>query len=173
MANRLVDEPRLDRIGDGVIPFGLDVRDLGVHADTVDLRIGGDGADHDGHVVFAPAPVGDVGEQEGLALRLVHAADELPAHQRVQFGILVDRPVDGAEQAPLLQDMEMLVKIAVAARHLRHVVFPDARNWRAAGSIATSTRATTPIDMGDQTVSGTILMAPQGHSVAHSEQPLQ
>jgi hypothetical protein len=63
----------------------------------------------------------------------------------------------------------MLVKIAVAARRLRHVVFPGARKVRAAGSIATSTRATT----GDQIASGTILMAPQGHSVTQSEQPLQ
>ena len=115
---------RRDRIGDGVVPLGLDVLDLRAHADAVDLRVGGDRADHDRHVVFAPAPVDDVGEQERLALVLVDAADELPAHQRMQFGILVDRPVDGAQQAALLQRLQMLVQIAIASRRLRHGVFP-------------------------------------------------
>ncbi len=69
-----------------------------------------------GNVVFAPAPVGDVGEQKGLAILLVEAADELPAHQRMQFEILVDRPVDGAHQAALLQNLQMLVQIAIASR---------------------------------------------------------
>ena len=63
-----------------------------------------------------PRPSIDVGEQERLALCLVHAADELPAHQRMQLGILVDRPVDREQQAALTQRIEMLVQIAIAAR---------------------------------------------------------
>ena len=43
------------------------------------------------------------------------AADELPAHQRMQFGILVDRPVDGEQQAGSVERVEMIVQIAVAA----------------------------------------------------------
>ena len=101
----------------------------------VDRRIGGDGADHHRNIVFAAARIDDVGEQEGLTLRLVEAADELPAHQRVQLCILVDRPVDGAQQAALLKDVKMLVKIAVAARRLRHVVFPGTREVLAAGGV--------------------------------------
>ena len=46
---------------------------------------------------------------------LVDAADELPAHQRMQLGILVDRPIDGEQQALLAQRVEMLVQIAIAA----------------------------------------------------------
>jgi hypothetical protein len=121
MANRLVDQPRLNRIGDGVIPLGLDILELGVHADAVDFRIGGDSADHHRHVVFAPERVGDVGEQKRFALALLHATDELPAHQRMQFGILIDGPVDGVHEAALFQRLQMLVKISVAARGLRHV----------------------------------------------------
>jgi hypothetical protein len=124
VANRRVDQLRRDRIGDRVIPLGLDVLDLGVHADAVDFRIGRDGADHNRDIVFAPEPVGDVGEQEGLAIVLVEAADELPAHQRMQFRILVDRPVDGAHESALLQNLQVLMKIAIASRGLRHGVVP-------------------------------------------------
>ena len=61
--------------------------------------------------------------KNALRSRLVHAADELPAHQRMQFGILVDRPVDGVQEAALFQRLQMLVKISVAARGLRHVSY--------------------------------------------------
>jgi hypothetical protein len=101
-----------------MVPFGLDVLDLGVHADAVDLRIGGDGADHDRDVVFAAARVLDVGEQKRLALFLVDTADKLPAYQRMQLGILVDRPVDGADEVLLAQDLQVLVEIAITARCL-------------------------------------------------------
>ena len=124
MADRLVDQPRLDRIGDGVIPFGLDVGERRTHADAVDFRIGGNGADHHRHVVFAAEPVGDVGEQEGLALGLVDAADELPAHQRMHFGVLVDGPVDSAQQPALFQRGDMLVQIGIVSRRVGHRWFP-------------------------------------------------
>ena len=58
-------------------------------------------------------PVDDVGEEERLALGLVHAADELPAHQRMQLGILVDRPVDGQEKSRLPERGQMLVQIGI------------------------------------------------------------
>src|SRR2546429_3559534 len=45
-----------------------------------------DRADHHRHRILAAAAVGDVGEEEGLARALFDAADELPAHQRVQLG---------------------------------------------------------------------------------------
>ena len=32
VADRFVDQPRFDRIGDSVVPLGLDVLDLGIHA---------------------------------------------------------------------------------------------------------------------------------------------
>ena len=39
------------------------------------------------------------------------AADELPAHERMQLGVLVDRPLDPHEQAALLEARDMLLKI--------------------------------------------------------------
>jgi hypothetical protein len=42
----------------------------------------------------------------------------------MQFRILVDRPLDGANLTPLLQNLQMFVKISVASRGLRHVVIP-------------------------------------------------
>jgi hypothetical protein len=35
-----------------------------------------------------------VGEQKAAPIFLVQPALELPAHQRMQFGVLVDRPID-------------------------------------------------------------------------------
>jgi hypothetical protein len=42
----------------------------------------------------------------------------------MQFRILIDRPIDGAQEAALLQNLQMLVKIPIASRGLRHVVVP-------------------------------------------------
>ena len=165
VARRLVHEARRDRMGDRMVPLGLDVLEFGIHADAVDLRIGGDGADHHRDIVFAPAPVDDVGEQEGLAVILVHAADELPAHQRMQFRIFVDRPVDGAQQAALVQRLQMLVQVAIATRRLRHAGSPTLGGQHT-GFIGGTT-------MPRQMDSGIILMAPHGHSVAQRLQPLQ
>ena len=83
MARRVGDHARRDGVGDGVVPFGLDLIHRRLHADGIDFAIGGDGADHHGHVVFAAQTIHDIGEQEGLALGLVDAAHELPAHQRM------------------------------------------------------------------------------------------
>ena len=51
---------------------------------------------------------------------LLDAADELPAHQRVQLGVLVDRPVDGEQQPLLLECLEMLMEIGIAALGVGH-----------------------------------------------------
>ena len=68
-----------------------------------------------------------MGEQEGAALVFVEAALELPAHQRVQFGILVDRAVDAHQEARGLQVGEVFLKIrrraagyGVARRSFQH-----------------------------------------------------
>ena len=45
------------------------------------------------------APSTTLREQEGAALILGEAALELPAHQRMQLGVLVDRPIDADQQA--------------------------------------------------------------------------
>jgi hypothetical protein len=52
-----------------------------------------------------------MGEQECAALILGETALELPAHQRVQLGILVDRAIDAGDQPLRLQGRQMLLEI--------------------------------------------------------------
>ena len=68
-------------------------------------------ADRDRHVVAAAVSADDVGEQEGAPVRLVEAAAELPAHQRMQLGVLVDRAIDAHEEPRRFKIGEMLGKV--------------------------------------------------------------
>src|SRR5712691_10103165 len=52
-----------------------------------------------------------MGEKKRSSLVLRHAAQELPAHQRVQLGILVDRAVDSHQQALRLEVGQMVLEI--------------------------------------------------------------
>ena len=81
------------------------------HADRIDLGRGGERADHHRHVVAPALRVRHIGEQEGPPLVLGNAAQELPAHQRMQLGVLVDRPVDAHQQAVGLEVGEVLLEI--------------------------------------------------------------
>src|SRR5262249_24157219 len=96
-------------------PSRLDLLCRSAHAGQVDLAIAGVGAHDDGELVSAAAAVDDVGDEERLALVLFHAAHVLPADQRMQLGVLVDRPVYGEQQAPSFQRVEMLMQVGVAA----------------------------------------------------------
>src|SRR5262249_23941521 len=91
---------RWNRMRDGAHPGRLDLVDRAAHADGVDLRRGGERADRDRKVVAAAGTVDHVGEQEGAPLALGEAGLEMPAHPRMQRGVLVDRTVD-ADQQPL------------------------------------------------------------------------
>ena len=64
------------------------------HADGVNLRRRSERADRDRNVITTSRAVDDVGEQKSPPLILGEPALELPAHQRVQLAVLVDRPVD-------------------------------------------------------------------------------
>jgi hypothetical protein len=62
--------------------------------------------------VIAPARrIRDVGEQERAALIFRESALELPPHQRVQLGVLVDRPVDPHEQPSRFERGEVRLEI--------------------------------------------------------------
>src|SRR5262245_18326620 len=69
----------------GMVPFLVDMIDVATDTNAVDLPIGGKDADRDRNVVAAARAIGDVLEQERLALRFRDAAPELPAHERVHF----------------------------------------------------------------------------------------
>src|SRR5580693_9403045 len=56
--------------------------------------------------------VDHVGEQEGAAISLVEPTLELPACERMELGILVDRSLDAGEQAFGFQTGDMLLQVA-------------------------------------------------------------
>ena len=86
------------------------------HADGIDLGRGRERADHDRNIVAPALGVRHMGEQEGAPLVLGHAAQELPAHQRMQLGILVDGAVDANEQTLRLKIGQMILKIEARGR---------------------------------------------------------
>ena len=92
-------------------PGLADVLDRPPHADGINPRRRRQRADRHRHVVAAAFAVRDVGEQKCAALVFAQAALELPAHQRMQLGVFVDRPVDAREQALGLEPRQMLLEI--------------------------------------------------------------
>ena len=111
MAGRRFDEHRRDRMVDRMHPDIAELLDRHAHACGIDLVRGRQGAAHDGHVVFLALGANHIGEQERLALAFRIAADELPAHQRMQLGVLVDRPVDPQEQPARFEIGEVFLEI--------------------------------------------------------------
>ena len=89
----------------------LDLLDRPSHADRIDARRGRERTDRHRDVVAAAGRVDDVGEQECAALILGEPALELPAHQRVQLAVLVDRAIDAHQQPLRLQRREMRLEI--------------------------------------------------------------
>src|SRR6185503_10018166 len=86
-----------------------------------------EGADHHGNAVLPALGIDHVLEQERLAILLRDAAAELPAHQRMHLGVLVDRAIDGHQQARLVERPEVVVKIRVlhsTEMFLSRTIFP-------------------------------------------------
>jgi len=113
VAGRDVHDQRLDGVADGLAPAGVDLVQRAAHAQPVDFATGGQGADGHRHVVVVAAGVDHVLEQEGLALVLGDAAAELPAHQRVQLGVLVDGLAHANQQPALLEQLQVVVEVGV------------------------------------------------------------
>ena len=97
-------------------PARVDLLERAADADAVDFAVGGEPADQHRDVVLAALAVDDVGEQERLAVLLLDAAAELPAHQRVHLGVLVDRPVDRDQQPGLVERADVVVQVGIGAR---------------------------------------------------------
>ncbi len=116
VARRVVHDARRDRVLRRLDPALVDLLQLAADADPINFPVGGEHADGDRNVVFALLAVGDVGEQERLAVLLLDAAAELPAHQGVHLGVLVDRPVYGDEQAGRIERADVVVQVRIGAR---------------------------------------------------------
>ncbi len=111
LARRRCDLDWRNRIGDGVHPGIADVLDRPPHADGIDFRRGRERADRDWRVVAAALAVGDVGKDERAPFVLPQAALKLPTHQRMQLGVLVDRPIDATEKTRRFEPRQMLLKV--------------------------------------------------------------
>ena len=103
-----------DGVGNGVAPSLANVFNLAAHAHAVNLASSGQGAHHHGNVVFLAFAVDHVGEQKSFAIRFGNATAKLPANQGVQFGVFVDRAIDGDQQTLFVEIGQMLVQITVA-----------------------------------------------------------
>ena len=104
---------RRNRVGDGMAPDLADILDRGADTNAVDRAIGRECTNGNRQVIFLPARAGDVVEDKRLAVGFGNATTELPAHQRMHFGILIDRLVDGLQQVRLIQRFQMILKIRI------------------------------------------------------------
>ncbi len=111
LTGRSSDRDRRDRVGDRLHPGLADGIDRLPHADGVDLGGRRERSHYDRDIVMPPLGVRHIGEKECASLVFGHAAQELPAHQRVQLGVLVDGAIDSHEEAPRLKVGEMVLKI--------------------------------------------------------------
>ena len=112
-------------------PGGLDLLDRPSHADRVDARRGAERPDRDRHVVAAAGRIDHVGEQEGAALILREAALELPARERMQLGVLIDRPIDARDQPLRLEPHQGVAHGEPAhSEPLRQLLLPQGRSRR-------------------------------------------
>src|SRR5262249_28376813 len=97
-----------------VLPGRADVFNPGnIHADPVNLRIGRNRPDRDGNIVVALLLEEKVVEQERLTVFFLDATAELPAHQRVHFGVFVSSRVDPIEEASSIEAIKMFVQVGV------------------------------------------------------------
>src|SRR5712692_3839213 len=141
VAGRVLDDSRRNRLRHRAVPGLVDSVQGAAHADAVDFAARGERADRDRDIVFAALRVGHLGEQERFSVRLLDTAAELPAHQRMHLGVLVDRPIDRYEQPRALEGLEVLVEVGIGAprrgariaalRFGRRADFGFLRHWRA------------------------------------------
>ena len=115
LAARRIDGDRRNGTVDGPHPGFADLVDRLPHADGIDLGRGRERADHDRNIVATALGVRHIGKQEGAPLVLGNAAQELPTHQRMKFGILVDGAVDANQQTLRLKIGQMILKIEARA----------------------------------------------------------
>jgi hypothetical protein len=107
MAWRIGHHPRRCRACDRFAPGLPDLIEFAAESDPVDRAVCGETTDDNSAPVFAALPVRWLREDERLPLLLRYPTAELPANQRMHFGILVDRLIDNLKKARLLQRREM------------------------------------------------------------------
>ena len=106
-----LDDPRWDRVGDGVHPGVADFGNIAAHAHRIDARRSRQRAEQYRGIVLSAFRIDDVGEQKCLAIGLRQAAEELQPDERLQLAVLVDRAVDAHDETGLFQLRQMLLQI--------------------------------------------------------------
>ena len=112
---------RRRRLGLRLLPAVLDLGDLAAQAERIDFRRTGIDADRHAALQALAACIGDVFEQEAGTLLFLQAA-KLPAHQRHQLRVLVDRNGDAPQQFLLVELLQMRAQILQVGLHLGAVV---------------------------------------------------
>ena len=115
LARRVGHHHRGDHVGHRLGPNRADLVRRMAKPDLVDFGARPHGPDHHRHVVDLAFAVSNVGEQHGPAIRLGDAAAELPAHQRMQFGVLVDRDIDAQQEPGAIQRVQLIMQVHVGS----------------------------------------------------------
>src|SRR5579862_8005641 len=119
-ADDLLDGAVLDHdwghgIGARLLPLSANRIHRAAQTEGVDPTAGRKGPYHDGHGVLVAGAIHDVLEQEGLALGLGDAASELPAHQRMELGVLVDGALHADQQAGSFESVQVVVEVRISS----------------------------------------------------------
>ena len=115
LARRFLQNARLDRIGNGMVPSFADVFNFAAHAGAVNFAVRSKRTHHHGDVVLEAFAVGHIGEQKGFAIGLSNATSELPSHQGMHFSVFVDFAVHGDQHARAVKRCQMFVQIGIVA----------------------------------------------------------
>ena len=129
-------------------PPGADLLHFHAHAHRVDLRRRCQGTHGDGHPVRLAAGTGDTGKEKRRALRLPESALKLPPDQGMQFGVLVDGPIDPAQQTARLQGCQVILEVRIAGVLLTHRITSMA-GLLSANARSTTTTAGVACELGD------------------------
>ena len=62
MARCIVDKLWINRVGNGIVPFGLNALNRAAHANAIDAAIGSKPANQNWHIKFAAFAINDVSE---------------------------------------------------------------------------------------------------------------
>src|SRR6476660_3446002 len=111
MTRGLVDQNRRDGISHGLHPQGSNSIYGDAEPGRVNFRRGRKSTDKHRNVITFAMRADDIGEQKGTSVLLAQTALKLPARERVEFGIFVDRTINSREEASFRQPRYVFVQI--------------------------------------------------------------
>jgi hypothetical protein len=118
----VTSQPRRNRRVERLDPCRANLVQRPAEPDAVDVPVGRKSRHQHRGIKTAALGIDRLREQERLAFGLRDAAAELPAHQRVHLGVLVDRLVDDHKQPFARKRQHVLVQVGIGARILRRRV---------------------------------------------------